>query len=249
MAGLHQACSSVPSLSRGAWREDAGSGGWRALRHLGLPPPLAPPRKGEGNRDDSFRHHPCCQSRRDRVPDHAHGARTMGYRTAAVYSEADADALHVRMADVAACIGPPEARASYLNIGCDLSRRPGGWVPMPCTPATASCPRTPTFAQACADAGLVFIGPSPAAIAAMGNKAAAKRRMLEAGVPCVPGYQGADQVGCHAGARGGAHRLSGDGEGGGRRRRARHAAGRSEKGFGGGAVGRARGGRERLRFR
>ena len=56
------------------------------------------------------------------------------------------------------------------------------------------------FAQACADAGLVFIGPSPAAIAAMGNKAAAKRRMLEAGVPCVPGYQGGGSIGCHAGA-------------------------------------------------
>ena len=119
-------------------------------------------------------------------------AKAMGYRTAAVYSEADADALHVRMADVAACIGPPEARASYLNIAAIIAaaKQIGADA---VHPGYGFLSENAEFAQACADAGLVFIGPSPAAIAAMGNKAAAKRRMLEAGVPCVPGYQGADQ--------------------------------------------------------
>ena len=119
-------------------------------------------------------------------------ARGMGYRTAAVYSEADADALHVRSADVAACIGAPEARASYLNIEAIIAaaRRLGADA---VHPGYGFLSENADFARVCLEAGLVFIGPSPAAIAAMGNKAAAKRRMLDAGVPCVPGYQGADQ--------------------------------------------------------
>jgi len=119
-------------------------------------------------------------------------AHDMGYRTAAVYSEADADALHVRSADFAACIGPPEARASYLNIAAIIAaaKQLGADA---VHPGYGFLSENAEFAQACADAGLTFIGPSPAAIAAMGNKAAAKRRMLEAGVPCVPGYQGTDQ--------------------------------------------------------
>ena len=125
------------------------------------------------------------------MPDHAYG-QAMGYRAAAVYSEADADALHVRMADVAACIGPPEARASYLDIAAIIAaaRQMGADA---VHPGYGFLSENAEFAKACADAGLVFIGPSPAAIAAMGSKAAAKRRMLEAGVPCVPGYQGGDQ--------------------------------------------------------
>jgi geranyl-CoA carboxylase alpha subunit len=119
-------------------------------------------------------------------------ARAMGYRTAAVYSEADADARHVRMADVAACVGPPEARGSYLNTHAIIAaaQRMGADA---VHPGYGFLSENAAFAQACADAGLVFIGPSPAAITAMGNKAAAKRRMIEAGVPCVPGYQGGDQ--------------------------------------------------------
>jgi geranyl-CoA carboxylase alpha subunit len=119
-------------------------------------------------------------------------AKAMGYRTAAVYSEADAEALHVRMADVAACIGPPEARASYLDIEAIIAaaRRTGADA---VHPGYGFLSESAAFAQACADAGLVFIGPSPAAIAAMGDKAAAKRRMLEADVPCVPGSHDADQ--------------------------------------------------------
>jgi geranyl-CoA carboxylase alpha subunit len=119
-------------------------------------------------------------------------AKAMGYRTAAVYSEADVDALHVRQADVAACIGPPEARASYLNAGAIITaaRRLGADA---VHPGYGFLSENADFANACAQAGLVFIGPPAEAIAAMGNKAEAKRLMQKAGVACVPGYQGADQ--------------------------------------------------------
>jgi geranyl-CoA carboxylase alpha subunit len=116
----------------------------------------------------------------------------MGYRTAAVYSEADAGTLHVRMADVAACIGSPEARASYLNSEAIIAA--AGRVGAEAVhPGYGFLSENADFARACAEAGLVFIGPSPEAIAAMGNKAEAKRRMAEADVPCIPGYQGSDQ--------------------------------------------------------
>jgi geranyl-CoA carboxylase alpha subunit len=119
-------------------------------------------------------------------------AEGMGYRTAVVYSEADADALHVRQADVAACIGPPEAYASYLSIDgiVTAAKRAGAEA---VHPGYGFLSENADFARACADAGLVFIGPSAEAIAAMGNKAEAKRRMAKVGVPCVPGYQGSDQ--------------------------------------------------------
>jgi geranyl-CoA carboxylase alpha subunit len=119
-------------------------------------------------------------------------AKAMGYRTAAVYSEADADALHVSQADVAACIGPAEAHASYLNAAAIVAaaRSLGADA---VHPGYGFLSENADFTRTCAEAGLVFIGPSPDAISAMGNKGAAKRRMLEAGVPCVPGYQGGDQ--------------------------------------------------------
>jgi geranyl-CoA carboxylase alpha subunit len=119
-------------------------------------------------------------------------ATAMGYRTAAVYSQADADALHVRMADVAACIGPPEARKSYLDPGAIIAaaRRIGAEA---VHPGYGFLSENAGFARACAEAGLVFIGPSPEAIATMGNKGEAKRRMAEADVPLIPGYQGSDQ--------------------------------------------------------
>ncbi len=118
--------------------------------------------------------------------------KAMGYRAAAVYSEVDAEALHVRQADVATCIGSAEAKASYLNIDAIISaaKQLGADA---VHPGYGFLSENAEFARACGEAGLVFIGPSPEAIAAMGNKAQAKRRMLEAGVPCVPGYQGADQ--------------------------------------------------------
>ncbi|KAB2912084.1 MAG: acetyl-CoA carboxylase biotin carboxylase subunit, partial [Hyphomicrobiaceae bacterium] len=119
-------------------------------------------------------------------------AKAMGYRTAAVYSEADAGALHVREADAAVCIGPPEARLSYLDIERIIAaaKRLGADA---IHPGYGFLSENAAFAEACAAAGLVFIGPPASAIAAMGNKAEAKRRMLEAGVPCVPGCQGSDQ--------------------------------------------------------
>jgi geranyl-CoA carboxylase alpha subunit len=120
-------------------------------------------------------------------------AKAMGYRTAAVYSEADADALHVRYADAAAYIGPADARASYLNASAIVAaaRYLGADA---IHPGYGFLSENADFARACNEAGLLFIGPSPEAIAAMGNKAAAKRLMLEAGVPCLPGYQGGEQT-------------------------------------------------------
>jgi geranyl-CoA carboxylase alpha subunit len=121
-------------------------------------------------------------------------AKAMGYRTAAVYSEPDAGAPHVRQADLAACIGPAEARASYLDIAAILSaaKKLGAQA---VHPGYGFLSENADFARACQEAGLVFIGPSADAIEAMGNKAEAKRRMAKADVPCVLGYQGADQTG------------------------------------------------------
>src|SRR5262245_19652233 len=119
-------------------------------------------------------------------------AKAMGYRTAAVYSEADRDALHVGQADVAACIGPADAKASYLSIPAIVAAAKA-LAADAVHPGYGFLSENAAFSQACGEAGLVFIGPPPVAIAAMGNKAAAKRRMLEAGVPCVPGYQGTEQ--------------------------------------------------------
>jgi geranyl-CoA carboxylase alpha subunit len=119
-------------------------------------------------------------------------AKAMGYRTAAVYSQADADALHVRGADAAACIGPPEARASYLNAEAIIAaaKKLGADA---VHPGYGFLSENADFARACIEAGLTFIGPSPEAIAAMGNKARAKALMAGAEVPCVPGFQSADQ--------------------------------------------------------
>jgi len=119
-------------------------------------------------------------------------ARCMGYRTVAVYSEADAAAPHVTLADEAVCIGPAPAAQSYLSIRAllDAASKTGADA---VHPGYGFLSERADFAQACADAGLVFIGPPPAAIRAMGDKALAKRRMLEAGVPCAPGYLGDDQ--------------------------------------------------------
>ena len=119
-------------------------------------------------------------------------ARALGYRTAAVYSDADADAPHVRMADAAARIGPAPAAESYLNVDNILraARETGADA---VHPGYGFLSENAAFARACADAGLTFIGPDADAIAIMGDKAEARRRMAEAGVSCVPGYDGADQ--------------------------------------------------------
>jgi len=119
-------------------------------------------------------------------------AKAMGYRTVAVYSDADKDAPHVAFADEAVRIGPPPVGESYLSIERILEAAKASGADA-LHPGYGFLSENEAFAAACGKAGLTFIGPPPAAIAAMGNKAAAKRRMIEAGVPCVPGYQGADQ--------------------------------------------------------
>ena len=119
-------------------------------------------------------------------------ARRLGYGVVAVYSDADRDALHVREADEAVRIGEALPAQSYLNIGAIIAAAKSSGADA-VHPGYGFLAENEDFAQACRDAGLVFIGPSPEAIKAMGNKAAAKEIMQAAGVPCVPGYQGADQ--------------------------------------------------------
>lgn len=119
-------------------------------------------------------------------------ARALGYATVAVYSDADRDAAHVALADEAVHIGPSPAAESYLKFEAILgAARATGADAL--HPGYGFLSENAAFAQACQDAGLCFIGPPPSAITAMGDKALAKRRMLEAGVPCAPGYLGADQ--------------------------------------------------------
>jgi 3-methylcrotonyl-CoA carboxylase alpha subunit len=119
-------------------------------------------------------------------------ARRMGVRTVAVYSDADADARHARLADEAVRIGPPSARESYLDIGriVDAARATGAQA---IHPGYGFLSENEDFAAACAAAGIVFIGPPASAIRAMGSKSAAKALMEKAPVPLVPGYHGADQ--------------------------------------------------------
>jgi geranyl-CoA carboxylase alpha subunit len=119
-------------------------------------------------------------------------AKTMGMRTIAVYSEADADAMHVREADQSICIGPAPVAESYLQINAilDAADRTGA----DCIhPGYGFLSENQAFASACEARGIEFIGPPNAAIEVMGDKARAKRAMIDAGVPCVPGYQGNDQ--------------------------------------------------------
>ncbi len=120
-------------------------------------------------------------------------ARALGYATVAVYSDADADAPHVMLADDAIAIGPAPAAQSYLDPAriLDASRQSGADA---VHPGYGFLSENADFARACAQADLAFIGPGADAIELMGNKAAAKRRMIDAGVPCVPGYEGADQA-------------------------------------------------------
>ena len=116
----------------------------------------------------------------------------MGIRTVAVYSDADADALHVEVADEAKHIGGARAQDSYLNIPAivDAIKATGSDA---VHPGYGFLSENAEFAEACAEAGAVFIGPPPEAIRAMGSKSEAKALMETAGVPLLPGYHGNDQ--------------------------------------------------------
>lgn len=119
-------------------------------------------------------------------------AKAMGLRAIAVYSEADAHAPHVKMADQAVLIGPAPVGESYLlpEKILEAAKQTGAQA---IHPGYGFMSENAEFAKACKKAGLVFIGPEPDAIDLMGDKAKAKRRMIKAGVPCVPGYQGEKQ--------------------------------------------------------
>src|SRR5690242_12250650 len=119
-------------------------------------------------------------------------ARRLGIRTVAVYSDADAKALHVRMADEAVHIGPSPARESYL-VGDKIIAAAKATGAEAIHPGYGFLSENADFAQAVIDAGLIWVGPKPASIRAMGLKDAAKKLMAEAGVPVTPGYLGEDQ--------------------------------------------------------
>ncbi|TFH87263.1 acetyl/propionyl/methylcrotonyl-CoA carboxylase subunit alpha [Billgrantia azerbaijanica] len=119
-------------------------------------------------------------------------ARAMGLRTVAVYSDADANARHVREADEAVRLGPAAARESYLNVEAvvEAAKRTGAGA---IHPGYGFLSENGAFVEALDKAGITFVGPPASAIAAMGDKSAAKARMANAGVPLVPGYHGDDQ--------------------------------------------------------
>jgi acetyl-CoA carboxylase biotin carboxylase subunit len=120
--------------------------------------------------------------------------RELGMQTVAVFSEADRQALHVRFADEAYLLGPAQSRESYLrgDIIIDIARRVGaGGI----HPGYGFLAERADFAQACLDAGLAFIGPKPSSIAAMGDKAIARKTVSTAGVPVVPGTEAEGSLG------------------------------------------------------
>lgn len=119
-------------------------------------------------------------------------AKAQGYATVAVYSAADKNALHVKLADEAVYIGASEPSQSYLNIEAILNAAKQSQADA-IHPGYGFLSENADFAQQCADNSITFIGPSADAIALMGSKQASKAAMVEAGVPCLPGYQGEEQ--------------------------------------------------------
>jgi 3-methylcrotonyl-CoA carboxylase alpha subunit len=122
----------------------------------------------------------------------AASARRLGVRTVAVYSDADADALHVQACDEAVHIGGSAPKDSYLRWERILQAAKDTGA-QAIHPGYGFLSENEEFANACAAAGLVFIGPPASAIQAMGLKAESKQLMEKAGVPLVPGYHGSDQ--------------------------------------------------------
>jgi geranyl-CoA carboxylase alpha subunit len=119
-------------------------------------------------------------------------AKKLGYRTVAIFSDADRDAPHVAAADEAVHVGASPAKESYLAIDRVLAAAKAAGANA-IHPGYGFLSENEDFARACKDAGIVFIGPTPEAVELMGNKRQAKLRMIAAGVPCIPGYEGADQ--------------------------------------------------------
>jgi len=119
-------------------------------------------------------------------------AKRLGFQTVAVFSSADRNALHVRMADEAVHIGEASPKASYMHIENIIAAARASHADA-VHPGYGFLAENAAFARACRDSGLVYIGPPAEAMDNMGSKAAAKRLMLAAGVPCVPGYHGTDQ--------------------------------------------------------
>jgi 3-methylcrotonyl-CoA carboxylase alpha subunit len=120
-------------------------------------------------------------------------ARRLGLRTIAIYSEADGRARHVRMADDAHAIGPADAARSYLDAQRIIAAAKASGAEC-IHPGYGFLSENADFAQACADAGIMFVGPPPDAMRAMGLKGSAKALMQKAGLPVVPGYHGNDQT-------------------------------------------------------
>ena len=152
-------------------------------------------------------------------------ARRLGVRTVAVYSDADAHAQHVHACDEAVRIGERAADAKATCAGTASSTQRSATGAQAVHPGYGFLSENEEFAQACADAGLVFIGPPASAIAAMGSKSAAKALMEKAGVPLVPGYHGEQQRPELPARASRAHRLPGADQGQRRRRRQGHARG------------------------
>ncbi|MGA2089480.1 MAG: biotin carboxylase N-terminal domain-containing protein, partial [Stellaceae bacterium] len=129
--------------------------------------------------------------------------REMGIRTVAVHSTADANAMHVRLADESVCIGPPAARDSYLNVAAILSAAAITGADA-IHPGLGFLSENADFAQIVAEHGLVFIGPSPEHIRMMGDKVVAKQAATELGIPVVPGSAAVTDI---AAARGAAQKV------------------------------------------
>ena len=119
-------------------------------------------------------------------------AKSLGYSTVAIYSQADADLPHVASADYAICVGSAVAKDSYLSIPkvIEAAVRAGAQA---VHPGYGFLSESAEFASACKEVGLVFVGPSPEAIRSMADKSTAKQLMHDHGVPCIPGYDGSTQ--------------------------------------------------------